>query len=185
MAIEMDEIVKARLGDELEKELKKNANFLQKQLEWRDAANRFEGMVSMTHEQWLALQEIEEVFLEYNASYGEAAYRQGLSDGISIGVEQEADGRKSVLALEDMTNLISVYDAIRQLKKVLLGRMDEHWEDAGAFRVFEYVFNVIDNATCSKIQFLGKDEAIEVVTGVLDDETMEPGEKARLLLGME
>lgn len=34
---------------------------------------------------------------------------------ILIGVEQEADGRKSVLALEDMTNLISVYDAVRQL----------------------------------------------------------------------
>lgn len=53
-----------------------------------------------------------------------------------IGIEQEANGRKSILALEDMTNLISVYDAIRQLKKVLLGRMDEHWEDAGAFSVF-------------------------------------------------
>lgn len=185
MAIEMDEIVKARMGDELEKELKKNANFLQKQLEWRDAANRFDAMVSMTHEQWLALQEVEEVFLDYNASYGEAAYRQGLSDGISIGTEQEVDGRKSVLALEDMTNLISVYDAVRQLKKVLLGSMDERWEDAGAFSVFEHIFNVIDNATCSKIQFLGREDAIEVVTSVLDDETMKPGEKARLLLGME
>lgn len=71
------------------------------------------------------------------------------------------------------------------MKKVLLGRMDEHCEDAGAFSVFEYVFNVIDNATCSKIQFLGKDEAIEIVTGVLADETMEPEEKARQLLGIE
>lgn len=69
-----------------------------------------------------------------------------------IGIEQEANGRKSILALEDMTNLISVYDAIRQLKKVLLGRMDEHWENAGAFSVFEYVFNVIDNATCLYIK---------------------------------
>ena len=178
MTIEMDEIVKARMGDALEEELKKNAHFLQKQKKWRDAANRFEGMVSMTHEQWLALQEVEDVFLEYNASYGEAAYRKGLSDGILIGIEQEANGRKSVLALEDMANLISVYDVVRQLKKVLLGRMDEHWEDAGAF-------NVIDNATCTKIQFLEKDEAIEIVMGVLADETMNPEEKARQLLGMD
>ena len=63
--------------------------------------------------------------------------------------------------------------------------MDEHWEDAGTFSVFEYVFNVIDNAACSKIQFLGEDEAIEIVTGVLADETMKPEEKARQLLGME
>ena len=185
MTIEMDETVKARMGDALEEELKKNAHFLQKQEKWRDAANRFEGMVSMTHEQWLALQEVEDVFLEYNASYGEAAYRKGLSDGILIGIEQEANGRKSILALEDMANLISVYDAVRQLKKVLLGREDEHWEDAGAFSVFEYIFNVIDNATCSKIQFLGKDEAIEIVMGVLADETMNPEEKARQLLGLD
>lgn len=66
MTIEMDEIVKARMGDALEEELKKNAHFLQKQEEWRDTANRFEGMVSMTHEQWLALQEVEDVFLEYD-----------------------------------------------------------------------------------------------------------------------
>lgn len=123
--------------------------------------------------------------MEYNASYGEAAYRKGLSDGILIGIEQEANGRKSILALEDMANLISVYDAVRQLKKVLLGREDEHWEDAGAFSVFEYIFNVIDNATCSKIQFLGKDEAIEIVMGVLADETMNPEEKARQLLGLD
>lgn len=185
MTIEIDEIVKARIGEVLEKDLKENAHFLQKQEEWRDAANRFEAMVSMTHEQWLALQQVEEIFVEYSASYGEAAYRRGLSDGILVGVEQEADGKKSVLTLEDMTNLIFVYDAVRQLKKVLLGRMDEHWEDAGAFRVFEYVFNVIYNATCSKIRFLGEDEAIEIVTGVLADETMKPEEKARQLLGME
>lgn len=102
-----------------------------------------------------------------------------------IGIEQEASGRKSILALEDMAYLISVYDAVWQLKKVLLGRMDEHWEDAGAFSVFEYVFNVIDNATCSKIQFLGKDEAIEIVMRVLADETMNPEEKARQLLGLD
>lgn len=185
MTVEMDELVKVRTGEALEEELKKKADFIQKQKEWRSAVNRFDDMVSMTHEQWLALQKVEDIFLEFNSSYGEVAYRKGLSDGILIGVEQKVDGRKSVLSLEDMTNLISVYDAVRQLKKVFLGRMDEHWEDAGVFSVFEYVFNIIDNATCSKIKFLGEDEAIEIVIGVLADETMKPEEKARKLLGME
>lgn len=185
MAVEIEEIVKARMGEALEEELKKNAHFLQKQTEWRNAAKRFDGMVSMTKEQWLALQQVEDAFLEYNMSYGEAAYRKGLSDGILIGAEQEADGSKSVLALEDMANLISIYDAVRQLKQVLLGRMDEYWGAAGAFSVFEYVFNIIDNATCSKIKFLGESEAAEIITGVLADETMQPEEKARQLLGMD
>lgn len=68
------------------------------------------------------------------------------------------------------------------LKKVLLGRIDEHWEDDGAFSVFERVFDVIYNAACSKIQFLGDDEAIKIVTDVLADEAMESKEKARQLL---
>ena len=100
-------------------------------------------------------------------------------------MEQEADGSKSILALEDMANLISIYDAVRQLKKVMLGGKDEHWEVAGVFSVFQNVYKVIDNATCSTIKFLGEDEAAEIVTGVLADETMQPEEKARQLLGMD
>ena len=185
MAIEIDEIVKARIGEALEEELKKNTNFMQKQTEWCNATKSFDDMVSMTQEQWLALQQVEDAFIEYTATYGEAAYRKGFSDGILIGMEQEADGSKSVLALEDMANLISIYDAVRQLKKVLLGRKEEHWEVAGVFSVFENVFRIIDNATCSTIKFLGEDEAVEIVTSVLADETMQPEEKARQLLGMD
>lgn len=117
MAIGIDEIVKARIGEALEEELKKNTHFLQKQTEWRNAIKKFDGMVSMTPEQWTTLQQVEDAFLEYNVSYGESAYRKGLSDGILLGMEQEADGSKTVLALEDMANLISIYDAVRQLKK--------------------------------------------------------------------
>lgn len=77
-----------------------------------------------------------------------------------------------------MASLISVYDFICQLKKVLLGRIDEHWEDDGAFSVFDVIYN----EDCSKIQFLGDNEAIKSVTDVLADEAMESKEKARQLL---
>lgn len=185
MGIEMNDLVKARTGEPLEEKLKKDADFLKRQREWRDAIHKFDKMVSMTHEQWLALEHVEDIFLEYNISYGEAAYKMGYSDGIEIGMEQTPDGRKSVLTVEDMANLISVYDAIQQLKKVLLGRMDEHWEEAGAFSVFEHIFDVINNATCTKIKFSEGNEAIEMVTDILDDEMMKPEEKAKRLLGVE
>ena len=58
-------------------------------------------------------------------------------------LQKQEGWRDAANRFEDMTNLISVYDAVRQLKKVLFGRMDEHWEDVGAFSVFEYVFNGI------------------------------------------
>lgn len=108
----------------------------------------------------------------------------GFSDGVQIRMEQKFNERKSFLTFEDMTRLISVYDVIRQLKQVLLGDMDEQWEETGAFNVFEQLFDVISNATSSKIKFLG-DEMIDEIISILNDETMEPAERAKQLLGME
>lgn len=185
MTIEMSELVKERTGETLEAELRKNTDFLHKQQKWCDAIKKFGDMTSMSHEQWLSLQSVEDIFLEYNSSYGEAAYRMGYSDGVMVGVEQEPDGKKSVLSVEDMTNLISVYDAIQHLKKVLLGRTNEYCENEGVLSEFERVFDIIDNATCAKIKLLGEDKAIEIIIGSLSDEALEPEEKARRLLGME
>lgn len=181
---EMDNLVKVRMGEALEEELRKDANFQQRQKEWRNASKEFDSMVSMTQEQWFAFERVEDVFLSYNSAYGEAAYKMGLSDGIQIRREQEPNGRKSFLTFEDMTRLISVYDAVRELKKVLLGSVDEHWEEAGAFRVFEQIFDVINSATSAKIKFLG-DEMIDKIISILNDETMRPEERAKQLLGME
>lgn len=182
--MEMDNLVTARMGEVLEEELKKDANFLQRQKEWRNATKEFDAMVSMTHEQWLAFEHVEDAFLRYSSAYGKAAYKMGFSDGIQIKMEQESNERKSFLAFEDMTRLISVYDAIRQLKQVLLGDMDEQWEESGAFNEFEQIFEVINNASSSRIKFLG-DEMIDKIISILNDETMRPAERAKQLLGME
>ena len=96
----------------------------------------------------------------------------------------ELNNKKSILSLEDMTNLISIYDSIRQLKKVLLGNMGEHWEDGGALRLFEYVFDIIENATCVEIQRLGEDEACKKVATILNNDMVMPKERAKQLLGL-
>lgn len=85
---EMDNLVKVRMGEALEEELRKDTNFQQRQKEWRNAAKEFDSMVSMTQEQWFAFERVEDVFLSYNSAYGEAAYKMGLSDGIQIRREQ-------------------------------------------------------------------------------------------------
>jgi len=66
----------------------------------------------------------------------------------------------------------------------LLGSVDEHWEEAGAFSVFEHIFVVISSAVSTKIKFLG-DEMIDKIISILNDETMRPEERAKQLLGME
>lgn len=52
------------------------------------------------------------------------------------------------------------------------------------FNVFEQVFEVISNARSSIIKFLGE-EMIDKIISILNDETMEPEERAKQLLGME
>ncbi len=44
---EMDNLVKVRMGEALEEELRKDTNFQQRQKEWRDAAREFDSMVSL------------------------------------------------------------------------------------------------------------------------------------------
>lgn len=181
----LDELINVRTGEPLDEELRKRTDFCQKQKEWRDAIHNFNDMVKMTKEQWLAFDDIESIFLKYNTVCIETAYQLGYADGILIGMEQMPDGRKSVLSLENMTNLISVYDSIRQLKKVLIGRMDEYWEDAGAFKIFEYIFDVIDNAACAEIKLLGEDKSCERISTVLSNDRITPRERAKQLLGLQ
>lgn len=178
----LKEITIERTGDTLDKELQKRANFKQRQAEWRDAANKFDKMFQMTKEQWLAFDDIEDMFLKYNFVCVEAAYELGYTDGISVGAEQKLEGSKSVLSLEDMTTLVSVYDSFRQLKKVILGRMDEHWEDAGVFKVFEHIYDVIDNAASAEIKLLGEDEACIRISSILSNDKMSAEERAKKLL---
>ena len=185
MEVEMNRLAETRTGEILEAELRKDANFVQKQKEWRSAIKKFDGIVSESHEQFLSLQEVEDVFLEYNSAYGEAAYKRGYSDGVMIGMEQRPDRTKSTLTLGDMENLICVYDAIRQMEKTLLGKPYGHWENMNTSSVFERVFNIICSAASAKIKFWGEDKAIDFIIGVLSDDTMEMGEKAMKLLGIE
>lgn len=153
---EIENLRKVRMGEVLEEQLKEDANFVQAQKEWRAAVNEFDALVPMTKKQWLAFDNVESIFLNYSVAYGEAAYRLGFSDGIQIGMEQKFDERKTFLTLKDMTGLISVYDAIRQLKQLLLRNADEQGEDA-----------------------------IDKIVFILNDETMKPEERAKKLLALD
>lgn len=181
---EIENLRKVRMGEVLEEQLKEDVNFVLAQKEWRAAVNEFDALVPMTKKQWLAFDNVESIFLNYSVAYGEAAYRLGFSDGIQIGMEQKFDERKSFLTLKDMTGLISVYDAIRQLKQLLLGNADEQGEEIGLFHVFEEIFNIIRDASSSKIRFLGED-AIDKIVFILNDETMKPEERAKKLLALD
>ena len=45
---------------------------------------------------------VEDKVIQYISLYTETAYKLGVKDGIKIGVEQKADGDKTILSMEDM-----------------------------------------------------------------------------------
>lgn len=143
---------------------------------FEDACHRGEGVLK-------AYGEYEDELSKTNCIYSEEAYKLGFEDGILIGMEKKPDGRKSVLSLEDMTAMVSVYDAVQVLKEAMLGSRKEYWEEGGVLAVFDSVYDIIESATYAEIRLMGEDECSDRVTGILDRK-VGAEERAKQLLGL-
>lgn len=175
-----EEVISARMGY-LEEILRTDTEFQQQTKALHGVSYAFKNGCGMTNEGWKLYNVLEETFIVNNILYSQAAYKLGYSDGFSVGMEQKPECRK--LSLEDMTNLISIYDCIQKLKEFLLGNREECWEKGGGFTVFESIYSIIEHATTAEIRLLGEDEVFERVTSILNsNETSE--KRAKQLLGI-
>ncbi len=125
---------------------------------------------------------LQEAQIKYNIVYGEAAYCLGYSDGEKVGMEKGADGNHTILTVRDMSYLITMYEAIRKMNKTLLGKFELHTKDEGVLGALECVMDVIDSGMAEQYKLLGEAEAAKIGS-VLNDDTLLPGEKAKILLG--
>ena len=106
-----DEIVITRTGEALEEELKK-AGHHKKLKEIADITKVWrKGMAKETLELY---NKVEDKVMQYISFYAETAYRLGVKDGVSLGMEQGADGKKTILSLEDMVHIMHIYDAVKK-----------------------------------------------------------------------
>lgn len=170
--------------EELEIRLHDNAEYWQQAKvanqagkKFEDACNRGEGVLE-------AYCDYEDELSKTNCIYSEEAYKLGFEDGLMIGMEKEPDGRKSVLSIEDMTAMVSVYDAVQKLKETMLGSRKEYWEEGGVLAKVESVYDIVEHAVCAEIRLLEEDECSERVTEILDRE-MTAEERAKELLGFK
>lgn len=177
------EFVLSRM-EELEVRIRKNEEYWQQVRVANEAGKRFETACDKDKEVLKAYGEYEDELSKTNCIYSEEAYKLGFEDGILIGMEKKPDGRKSVLSLEDMTAMVSVYDAVQNLKTTMLGSRREYWEEGGVLAVFESVYDIVEHAACAEIRLMGEDEAAERVTDILDRE-MTAEEQAKELLGLK
>lgn len=178
----MEEFVLTRM-EALESKIQNNEDY------WRQvqiscvAGKKFETAVKKGEGIWEAYIGYEEEKSKANCLYSESAYMQGFEDGILIGMEKQPDGRKSVLSLEDMTAMISVYDSVQKLKEIMLGCKKEEWKEGGALSVFQDIFHIIEHTVSAEISLLGEDKASERITDILDKK-MTTEERAKQLLGI-
>ena len=182
---EFEMIRNKRMGEPLEQELRKRTDFLQKQAEWRTAREEFEEKLNMTKEQRLEFDKLEEIYLEYDSIYGDAAYQLGFSDGKLVGMEQKLEGKKTILSLDDMVILIRTYTAIQALFTVMMGQEDMDEITKGVFGVLNKIYSVIENGVCQKIKLLGEDEEARRIHSILGEMLTPTEDKARKLLGLE
>lgn len=169
--------------EELEVRIRKNEEYWQQVRVANESGKRFEATCNKDKEILKAYGEYEEELSKTNCIYSEEAYKLGFEDGILIGMEKEPDGRKSVLSLQDMTAMVSVYDAVQELKEAMLGSRREHWEQGGILAKVELLHDIVEHAACAEIlRLMGEDETAERVTDILDRE-MTAEERAKILLG--
>lgn len=177
------EFVLARM-EALEAKLRNNEEYWQQVKVSNQAGKKFEEACDKGEGVLKAYCDYEDELSKTNCIYSEEAYKLGFDDGILIGMEKEADGRKSVLSLEDMTAMVSVYDAVQKLKTTMLGNRKEYWEKGGVLERFESIYDILENTTCAEIRLMGEDECSEKVTDILDRERTAE-ERAKELLGLK
>lgn len=185
MCEELDNIRKNRMGEPFEEELRRRTDFRQKQAEWRTAREEFEKKINMTEEQRLDFDKLEELYLEYDSIYGDAAYQMGFVDGKLVGLEQKLEGKKTILLLDDMAILIRAYATTQAFFTVMNGQADMDETTKGVFGILNKMYGVIKNGVCQKIKLLGEDEEERRIHSILGDMFTSTEDKAKKLLGLE
>jgi hypothetical protein len=180
-----DEFVFARTGEPLETRLKNSGAFRQQMESLRKASKAFTRDSVKSDECWKAFDRLEEEWGKYNIRYGEESYRLGFEDGVRLASERGIRAKGSVLDGTDMAHLVSIYDAVKKLNKLLLGEWEIHGRDGGVLEELDRVCDVIEHGVCAEIRLRGEDEMYECLADILDDAEKAPEERAKLLAGLD
>lgn len=179
-----EELLKIRMGEPLEDRLRKDPAYVKEQKElsiilcehWEIPPRTKKQRVRKSDKIWDSIG-------RYNYSYGTAAYRLGYEDGVRVGMEKKAAGKRSMFSLEDMADMVRMYDAVKQLNITLFGHNEYHEKEEGVLGALDRVYYIIHNGIGCMLEFLGEDESDESITYILDEVDDTPERRARMLLG--
>ena len=185
MDVISEEFIFARTGEPLETRLKNSDSFWRQMKSLHEAAKDFTRDSVKSDECWKAFDRLEEEWGKYNIRYGEESYRLGFEDGVRLASERGIRAKGSVLDGKDMAHLVSIYDAVKKLNKLLLGEWEIHGRDGGVLEELDRVCDVIEHGVCAELRLRGEDEMYERLADILDDAEKAPEERAKLLAGLD
>lgn len=180
----LDEQIENRMGEPLEARLRENVAYMEAQKELSIILRKHWEVPPRTKKQRVRKSDkIWDSIGRYNYSYGEAAYRLGYEDGVRVGMEQKAAGKRSMFSMEDMTDMVRMYDAVKQLNITLFGHYEYHEKEEGVLGALDRIYYIIHNGIGCMLEFLGEDESDESITYILDKVDDTPERRAGMLLG--
>lgn len=178
------EIVNARTGEPLEDELRNRGIHKREQGEVGKAVMEFTDSVEMTPEGNDKFEHLRDVQTLYDIAYGQTAYSLGYSDGVEAGMEKGADGKHTILTVEDMAYMVTAYDAIKEINETLLGTFELHDKPKGALGALECILHVIGHGITAQYRLLSEED-MPKVENILNNDILTPEQRAKILLGKE
>ena len=171
-----DAMVINRVGEALEEELEKAGQY-KKLKEIADITKVWrKGMAGETLELY---DKVADKVMQYISFYAETAYRLGVKDGTKLGMEQEADGKKTILSLKDMIHIIYIYDAVKKLNLIMLGEDGVYNKEEGVLGTLGRIYDLAYNGASCKLWLIGEDDRISYI---IDKPGCTPEERAAMLL---
>ena len=180
-----EEMIDNRLGEPLENRLQNDPDYQEQQKRLSETLREYWEIPPRTKKQrvWKS-DKIWESIGRYNYSHGRIAYQLGYADGVRADMEKKAAGKRSMFSLEDMTDMVRIYDAVKQLNITLFGNNEYHEKEEGVLGALDLVYYIIHNGIGCMLEFLEEDESDESITYILDMIDVLPEKRAAMLLGI-
>jgi len=182
----MKDIVKNRMTGSLECQLEKDVEFKDCREKVLLLFDKLQKKLDGSKKKSKLLDEMDKAMNDYICKYGEVVYCLGFHDGMDIGIEHggtcvQKDGmeEQTGISVEDMTHLISIMDAYRELNITFCGEEMMLGFDEGCIGSLSRIYKVIAHNVCNEMRendFAKEDE-------VLLDTSLTAEQRAKKLLG--
>ena len=182
---EMEKIFTERMG-ELDGKMSEDKEYVYQSEQYHYWLEKTKKLLVENHADPGIIIKLDDAVGGYSSRYGEVMYQYAFHDGLAVGMEhkryKENDGqREQALSfeIEDMENLIYIYDAFNTLCKQMMGTVIASPTESGIIGKLGRIHQIVEG----KIRPDLKEGDDSIGYKILGDTTKTPKERAKILMG--